>query len=111
MVLGAQANALTGSVTATIGFDGILVALLGRVKPWGVVLAGLLFGAPARRRRPGCRRSGISAELGSVLQALIVMFVAAPALVSAIFRLRAARGRQARDHAREGLVGRERVDL
>jgi general nucleoside transport system permease protein len=91
VVLGAQANALTGSVVGNIGFDGILVALLGRVKPWGVVLASLLFGA----LRAGGNRmqaySGISLELVFVLQALIVLFVAAPALIKAVFRLRAAR--------------------
>jgi simple sugar transport system permease protein len=91
MVLGSQANALTGSVVGNIGFDGILVALLGRVKPWGVVLAALLFGA----LRAGGNRmqaySNISLELVFVLQALIVLFVAAPALIKAVFRLRAAR--------------------
>jgi simple sugar transport system permease protein len=91
VVLGAQASALTGSVIGEIGFQGILVALLGRVRPWGVVLAALLFGA----LRAGGNRmqaySGISLELVTVLQALIVLFVAAPALVKAIFRLRAAR--------------------
>jgi general nucleoside transport system permease protein len=91
VVLGAQANALTGTVVGNIGFDGILVALLGRVKPWGVVLASLLFGA----LRAGGNRmqaySGISLELVTVLQALIVVFVAAPALVKAVFQLRAYR--------------------
>jgi simple sugar transport system permease protein len=91
IVMGAQANALTGSVAGTVGFDGILVALLGRVKPWGVVLAALLFGA----LRAGGNRmqsySGISAELVFVLQAFIVLFVAAPSLVKTVFQLRAAR--------------------
>jgi general nucleoside transport system permease protein len=91
VILGAQANALTGTVVGNIGFDGILVALLGRVRPWGVVLAALLFGA----LRAGGNRmqsySAISLELVFVLQALIVLFVAAPALIKAIFRLRAAR--------------------
>ncbi len=91
MVLGAQASAITGSVVGQIGFEGILVALLGRVKPWGVLVAALLFGA----LRAGGNRmqgySGISLELVTVLQALIVLFVAAPALIKAVFRLRAAR--------------------
>jgi ABC-type uncharacterized transport system permease subunit len=90
-VLGAQASALTGTVAGNIGLDGIQVALLGRVKPWGVVLAALLFGA----LRAGGNRmqsySGISLELVTVVQALIVVFVAAPALVKAVFRLRDAR--------------------
>ncbi|MBX6355756.1 MAG: ABC transporter permease [Micromonosporaceae bacterium] len=89
-VLG-TAYALTPAVAGNIGFDGLLVALLGRNRPWGVLLAALLFGA----LRAGGNRmqsfSGISLELVTVLQALIVIFIAAPALVKAIFRLRAAR--------------------
>jgi simple sugar transport system permease protein len=89
-VLG-TANTLTPAVAGNIGFDGLLVALLGRNRPWGVLLAALLFGA----LRAGGNRmqsfSGISLELVTVLQALIVIFIAAPALVKAIFQLRAAR--------------------
>ncbi|MEU4478508.1 ABC transporter permease [Micromonospora sp. NPDC023966] len=91
MVLGSTANALTPLVIAQIGFDGILVALLGRLKPWGVLLAALLFGALQAGGNRMQSYSGISLELVTVLQALIVIFVAAPALVKAIFQLRAAR--------------------
>ncbi len=91
-VLGTQANALTGSVTGTVGFDGILVALLGRVKPWGVVLAALLFGGLQAGGQRMQSYSGVSLELSFVLEALIVLFVAAPAVVKAIFRLRDAKG-------------------
>jgi simple sugar transport system permease protein len=91
-VLGTQANALTGSVTGSIGFDGILVALLGRVRPWGVVLAAILFGALHAGGQRMQSYSGITLELTFVLEALIVLFVAAPAVVKAIFRLREARG-------------------
>jgi ABC-type uncharacterized transport system permease subunit len=89
-VLG-TAHALTPAVAGNIGFDGLLVALLGRNRPWGTLLAAILFGA----LRAGGNRmqsfSGISLELVTVLQALIVIFIAAPALVKAIFHLRAAR--------------------
>jgi general nucleoside transport system permease protein len=89
-VLG-TAYALTPAVAGNIGFDGLLVALLGRNRPWGTLLAAILFGA----LRAGGNRmqsfSGISLELVTVLQALIVIFIAAPALVKAIFQLRAAR--------------------
>lgn len=91
MVLGSTATSLTPLVVAQIGFDGILVALLGRVKPWGVLLAALLFGALQAGGNRMQSYSGISLELVTVLQALIVIFIAAPALVKAIFRLRAAR--------------------
>jgi simple sugar transport system permease protein len=84
-------HALTSQVAGNIGFDGLLVALLGRTRPWGVLLAAVLFGA----LRAGGNRmqsfSGISLELVTVVQALIVIFIAAPALVKAIFRLRDAR--------------------
>ncbi|MET0493294.1 MAG: ABC transporter permease [Actinoplanes sp.] len=89
-VLG-TAQALTAQVAGNIGFDGLLVALLGRNRPWGTLLAAILFGA----LRAGGNRmqsfSSISLELVTVLQALIVIFIAAPALVKAIFHLRAAR--------------------
>jgi simple sugar transport system permease protein len=89
-VLG-TAYALTPAVAGNIGFDGLLVALLGRNRPWGTLLAAVLFGA----LRAGGNRmqsfSGISLELVTVLQALIVIFIAAPALVKTIFGLRAAR--------------------
>ncbi|TDC64447.1 ABC transporter permease [Micromonospora sp. KC207] len=91
MVLGSTADALTAQVIAQIGFDGILVALLGRVKPWGVLLAALLFGALQAGGNRMQGYAGISLELVTVLQALIVIFIAAPALVKAIFQLRAAR--------------------
>ncbi|MEU4423975.1 ABC transporter permease [Actinoplanes sp. NPDC024001] len=93
-VLG-TAHALTPAVAGNIGFDGLLVALLGRNKPWSTFFAALLFGA----LRAGGNRmqtfSGISLELVTVLQALIVIFIAAPALVKAIFRLRASRNLRA----------------
>jgi len=89
-VLG-TAYSLTPAVAGNIGFDGLLVALLGRNRPWGTLLAAILFGA----LRAGGNRmqafSGISLELVTVLQALIVIFIAAPALVKTIFHLRAAR--------------------
>ncbi|MFU8870734.1 ABC transporter permease [Micromonospora sp. SL4-19] len=91
MVLGSTSDALTPQVVAQIGFDGILVALLGRVKPWGVLMAALLFGALQAGGNRMQSYSGISLELVTVLQALIVIFIAAPALVKAIFQLRAAR--------------------
>jgi simple sugar transport system permease protein len=89
-VLGTE-HRLTTDVAGNIGFDGLLVALLGRNRPWGTLLAAILFGA----LRAGGNRmqsfSGISLELVTVLQAVIVIFIAAPALVKTIFRLRAAR--------------------
>jgi simple sugar transport system permease protein len=87
MVLG-TAHVLTDGVVGQIGFNGILVALLGRVKPWGVAAAGLLFGALQSGGQAMQTFAGVSNELVTVIQAMIVIFVAAPMLVKAIFRLR-----------------------
>lgn len=78
---------LTASVYGTIGFDAITVALLGRSRPLGTVLAGILFGALAAGGRIMSTRAGTEAELVTVLQAVIVLLIAAPPLVRSVFRL------------------------
>ena len=75
----------------TYGIDAITVALLGRGKPLGVVLAGLLFGALRAGAPLMQAATGTPVEMVDVLQAIIVLFVAAPPLVRSIYRLRAAR--------------------
>jgi ABC-type uncharacterized transport system permease subunit len=77
---------LTDGVAASVGFDAITVALLGRGTPLGTVLAGLLFGA---LNAGGLQMQLITQTpltLTTVLQAVIVLFVAAPALVRSVFR-------------------------
>jgi simple sugar transport system permease protein len=68
-----------------IGFDAIAVALLGRSHPAGVLLAGLLFGALEAGGRQMQASAGVRIDLISIIQALIIVFVAAPLLVRAIF--------------------------
>jgi ABC-type uncharacterized transport system permease subunit len=80
--------ALTNDIDAGIGFTGITVALLGRAKPWPTVLAGLLFGALGAGSVTMQARTGTSIDLVNVLQAFIVLFIAAPAFVRAVFRIR-----------------------
>ena len=88
-VLG-TAGYLTAGVSAGLGFDAITVALLGRGSPVGTVLAGLLFGA-LRAGGIGMQAStGTSVDLVLILQALIVLFIAAPPLVRSVFRIKAA---------------------
>ena len=87
VVLG-TASDLTGQVAGTIGFDGITVALLGRGKPWGVVASAVLFGALHAGGNRVQQVSHVAIDLVTVVQAVIVIFIAAPALVKAIFRLR-----------------------
>ena len=79
----------SGGFVGVIGFDAIALALLGRSHPGGVVAAGLLFGGLAA----GGQQMQVAADVGidivQVIQALIIMFIAAPALIKAIYRVKA----------------------
>ncbi len=70
------------------GFDAIAIALLGKSHPLGVVLAAILFAA----MRNGATRmqflTQMPIDLISMLQALILLFVAADAIVRYIYRIR-----------------------
>jgi simple sugar transport system permease protein len=73
------------------GFDGIVVALVGANRPLGVVAAAFLFGALRAGATPMQAATGTPIDIVVVIQALVIMFIAAPALVRAIFRIRAER--------------------
>jgi ABC-type uncharacterized transport system permease subunit len=75
----------------TYGFTGITVALLGRARPLGVVLAALLFGALDAGSTVMQAVTSVPVDISEVLQGLIVLFVAAPPLIRAVYRLRQAR--------------------
>nr|WP_245534489.1 ABC transporter permease [Xylanimonas cellulosilytica] len=85
-VLGTE-RVLTAGVAASFGFDAITVALLGRSKPLGTVLAGLLFGGLRAGGFAMQARTGTPIDIVLVVQSFIVLFIAAPPLVRAIFRL------------------------
>lgn len=81
-------DAFGDGIDAGIGFDAITVALLGRSKPWGVFAAGILFGAFKAGSFTMQASSGqIPIDIVLVVQSMIVLFIAAPPLVRAIFRL------------------------
>ena len=85
-----QALAATGGVSPSshsgIGFDAITVALLGGSSAPGVFLAGLLFGA-FKAGGASVQAAGISPDVLAIIQGAIVLFIAAPPLIRAIFRL------------------------
>lgn len=83
--LGATSG-LTPDLDGSIGFDAITVALLGSSTGPGVLLAGLLFGA-FKAGAPAMQVIGLSPEITGVVQGFIVLFIAAPPLIRAIFRL------------------------
>jgi simple sugar transport system permease protein len=88
-ILGTNSS-ITGDIDAGIGFTAITVALLGRAQPWPTVLAGLLFGAFQAGGVTMQSRTTTPIDLVNVLQSIIVLFIAAPALIRALFRLRGA---------------------
>jgi simple sugar transport system permease protein len=70
------------------GFDAIALALLGNSNPVGVVLASLLFGF----LRGGAARmqsvAGTPVEIVRIIQGLVIVFIAAPAMIRGLYRLR-----------------------
>ncbi|GAA1955815.1 ABC transporter permease [Microbacterium aquimaris] len=91
----AGVNQISGTITsgfgsgidAGIGFDAITVALLGRSKAWGVFAAGILFGALKAGSFTMQVSEDIPVDIVVVVQALIVLFIAAPPLIRTIFFL------------------------
>jgi general nucleoside transport system permease protein len=71
--------------SAGIGFDAIALALLGRSHPVGILFAGILFGGLEAGGRQMQVDAGVSIDLIGIIQALIIVFIAAPLLVRAIF--------------------------
>ncbi|HNP72005.1 MAG TPA: ABC transporter permease [Kouleothrix sp.] len=73
------------------GFDSIAIALLGRNTSLGVVLSALLFGGLRNGATIMQFRTQISSDIISVIQALILIFVAAEQIIRWIYRVPAAR--------------------
>ena len=70
------------------GFDAIAIALLGKSHPLGVVLGALLFGALRSGAIQMQLQAGIPIDIISVIQAFILAFIAAPAIIRTIYRLK-----------------------
>jgi simple sugar transport system permease protein len=64
-----------------LGFDGITVAVLGSNNPFGCFAAGIFFGALRIGGNRMHQVAHVPAEMVSVIQGLIVLFVAAPRLI------------------------------
>lgn len=84
-------KSLTPGFSPGYGFDGIAIALLGGSTPLGVVLSALLFGVLRAGATPMQAATGIPIDLVVVIQALVIMFVAAPALIREMYRIKAKR--------------------
>jgi len=80
--------ALGAGIAGSLGFDAITVALLGQATPIGTLLGALLFGALQTGGRTLLSNTGTSPDIVQVIQALIVLFIAAPALMKSIFKIK-----------------------
>jgi simple sugar transport system permease protein len=92
-VLGFKFSVDTSDFGSGIAFTGIAVALLGRNKPVGIFFAGLLFaglqvGTSSRNLDPAIFPPELATDLSTMIQALVIFFVAADVLVIYIWRLR-----------------------
>ncbi|HEY3749846.1 MAG TPA: hypothetical protein VGL80_11630 [Pseudonocardiaceae bacterium] len=91
---GTTSYQITPGISSNYGFDAITVALLGRTRPWGTVGAGLLLGGLKAGGRTlqaataGAVGGGVPIDIVTVIEALIVIFIAAPRLIRAFFRLK-----------------------
>ena len=86
-ILGTE-GVLTTGVAASYGFDAITVALLGRNNPLGVLAAGILFGGLRAGAVTMQANQNVPIDIVFIVQSMIVLFIAAPPLVRAIFRIR-----------------------
>jgi simple sugar transport system permease protein len=86
-VLGQTTTGFTNGLDAGIGYSAITVTLLGRSRPWGVFAAGIFFGIFQAGGYLMQASQGIDVDILTVVESVIVLFIAAPPLVRSIFRL------------------------
>jgi simple sugar transport system permease protein len=94
---------LTPGSFAGVGFDSIGIALLARANPFGVIPAGILWGSLLVGAPLMQLQAGLSLDLVRIVQALIILFVAADVLVRTLFGLR---GRRATEAAETGIFAK-----
>jgi general nucleoside transport system permease protein len=86
-MLGVQHD-MTAAVASGYGFDAIAVALLARSNPWGILPAALLFGALHNGASFMQLQTQVSSDLISIVQASVIVFVAAPEIIRWLLRIR-----------------------
>ena len=93
-VSGGSTGYLTPGSFTGIGFDSIAIALLARANPFAVIPSAFLWGSLLAGAPTMQLRADVSLDIVKIVQALIILFVAADAIVRYLFRIRSPRGGQ-----------------
>jgi simple sugar transport system permease protein len=87
-VLGLNYN-LPAAFISGYGFDAIAIALLAKSNPFGIIPSAILWASLRNGAGLMQIRAGISIDLINIIQAFVIMFVAAPRIVRWLYRIRA----------------------
>ena len=79
---------LSPGVFVSVGFDSIAIALLARANPFAIVPAAILWGSLLAGAPLMQQESGISIDIVRIVQALVLLFVAADVIVRTIFQIK-----------------------
>ena len=78
----------TQALSTGYGFDAIAIALLAKNHPLGIIITSMLFGFMRHGSRVMQLKTQIPIDIISILQSFIILFIAAPAIIRTIYRLK-----------------------
>jgi ABC-type uncharacterized transport system permease subunit len=79
---------LSPGVFVALGFDAIAIALLARANPFAIILTSVLWGSMLSGAGLMQQEADLSIDAVRIIQALVLLLVAADVVVRTIFRLR-----------------------